>query len=110
VNLQVADDLKQEANDLFRAQKWEEALSTYRSALGRLPKRPTPPNASTQLDLESEEPQNAKDVAEPTTTPLDAAYSVDPIVPDEGAQRRAILNANIAACYVKLVGGILCTL
>lgn len=102
VNIQVADDLKQEANELFRAQKWEEALSTYRSALGRLPKRPAPPNASVELEREAQRTSNEDDTDD-TRIVSPAAAAKEPVVPDEGAQRRAILNANIAACFVKLV-------
>ena len=34
-----AEELKQEGNEHFRAKRWNEALATYRTGLGRLPKR-----------------------------------------------------------------------
>lgn len=107
--LDEAEELKQEGNDHFRAQKWNEALAAYRSALGRIPKRKTTTAAisdkgkgkETLDDLDKEEisgPSRASEVAEEESTPppvsgLDA----------ECAKARATMNANIGACYVKLV-------
>ena len=43
VLLDDAEGLKQEGNGHFRGGRWEEALATYRMALGRVPKRPIEP-------------------------------------------------------------------
>ncbi|CAL1695387.1 unnamed protein product [Somion occarium] len=75
--LQQADELKAEGNDHFRAKSWDEALAQYRSALGHLPKR----KGKQRETDEVEEPE-----------PLAS----------ECAKARAVLNANIGACYVKL--------
>jgi hypothetical protein len=102
--LQEADTLKQEGNDLFRASKWEAALSTYRSALGRLPKRieplaPVPPRRDDAIDDDTPE-----EFSTAPPSPVDEEGSTSP--PPHAAElskARATLNANIAACFVKLV-------
>ena len=91
-----AEELKQEGNDHFRAKRWEEALAIYRSALGHLPRRPTPLRRTTEPDdrLEDADVQQVEPQAEQSPpTELDV----------ECAKARAILNANIGACYAKLV-------
>ncbi|KAJ7071313.1 hypothetical protein C8F01DRAFT_974009, partial [Mycena amicta] len=92
-------ELKAEGNDHFRAQRWEQALVAYRAALGRLPKRPKPPNpkpvqADDNIDTpEQEEDDSEQEEDEPAVvTPEDS----------EHAKTRAVLNANIGACYVQL--------
>ena len=88
--------MKAEANDHFRAGRWEEAIALYRSALGRLPNRPV---QKTKLDEEDAIPD-----------PLEAKEDVKesepeaPIPEAEGVPKaRAVLNANLAACHLKLV-------
>ncbi|KAG2368233.1 TPR-like protein [Suillus spraguei] len=100
-----ADELKQEGNESFRASIWNEALVSYRTALSRLPRRksqlPSPNNSqddtsdhggarsasSGKVPIREEEPEPANIPSE-----LEA----------ECARARAVLNANIGACLVKL--------
>ncbi|OCH95778.1 TPR-like protein [Obba rivulosa] len=106
--LNIADELKAEGNEHFRAKQWEEALSKYRSALGHLPKRKQreqTPDAGKgkgrEVDPEdepeyeaTESPANAE-TAETEEVPLTEAEV-------KCAKARAVLNANIGACYVKI--------
>ncbi|KAI0702526.1 TPR-like protein [Cytidiella melzeri] len=108
--LEDANELKQEGNDHFRSSEWNEALVAYRSALGRLPKRPAPPKQKEtlrevdELDGVAEGGQNA---AESSQTKGNSSRAESP-PPDptplqtECKKARAVLNANIAACHVKL--------
>ncbi|KAI0321686.1 hypothetical protein OF83DRAFT_1098154 [Amylostereum chailletii] len=104
--LRDADELKQEGNDHFRSQRWNEALASYKSGLGRLPRRkqhafdgkgkekadpPGMDDPTPQTGIE-EETQKAEPVR-PLLTPLEV----------ECAKTRAILNANIGACFMKQV-------
>ena len=118
--LRDAEELKQEGNEHFRAKRWSEALATYRSGLGRLPKRrplksekgkerevvdmdgdEEDGGARKGAELENEDKEEkgkGKEVEEeqPVQTPsLEAEL--------ECARARSVMNANIAACYVKLV-------
>ncbi|KAJ7786019.1 TPR-like protein [Mycena metata] len=95
-SLRIADEFKNEGNDHFRARRWDEALVAYRAGLGRVPKRREPqlqPNADVDDDsLVDEDRETPKD-----QTPI-------PLTPEETecAKARAVLNANIGACFVKL--------
>lgn len=103
--LSEADILKAQGNDLFRTSQWNEALVAYQAGLGQLPKRREETysgkieEASGLVDEEDEEKAVEKEV-EKGVTP-------SPVQPSETdilcAKARAILNANIGACYVKLV-------
>ncbi|KIY63640.1 TPR-like protein [Cylindrobasidium torrendii FP15055 ss-10] len=105
-----ADELKNEGNDHFRAQRWNEALVAYQSGLGQLPKRPLPRNTVVETDPyqdDSDEEESSKRT--PGTpkdpTPTQEAESVatpSSPTPDIYSKPRAVLNANIAACYLKL--------
>jgi len=104
-SLRVAEDLKSEGNDYFRASQWNEALVAYQSGLGQLPKRITRAEA-VHLDgnVSSEEATveqgiKVNDVVEDALTNHRAPSEVEL---DECAKLRAALNANIGACYVKL--------
>ncbi|KAF9267915.1 TPR-like protein [Marasmius fiardii PR-910] len=114
-SVEYADQMKNEGNELFRASKWEEALAAYRVGLGSLPNRKvqsSKPREETSLDDEpdflkeesgseggqferggkkNEEPRKSEEVED-----VDSAES------DPYAKSRAVLNANIAACFVKL--------
>ncbi|OSX67409.1 hypothetical protein POSPLADRAFT_1130294, partial [Postia placenta MAD-698-R-SB12] len=98
-----ADELKQEGNEHFRAKRWEEALASYRAGLGRLPKRKAassggPPDSDEDAEGVSEGPAPAQgDVA-----PEAAAEQPPSELELECAKARAVMNANIGACYVKL--------
>jgi hypothetical protein len=100
-----AEGLKQAGNELFRRGKWDEALQTYRNGLAQLPKRrnppPPPPPASDEIPPPEGDadriPTDAQNQHE-STVPSDA----DTPLEHECAKARSVLNANIAACHVKL--------
>ncbi|KAJ7706475.1 hypothetical protein B0H17DRAFT_919415 [Mycena rosella] len=96
--LRIADEFKSEGNLHFRAQRWDEALVAYRAGLGRLPKKAKP--ASQPLVDDDD------DGAPPTPEADNTAAKDDEVVmtaeETECAKARAILNANIGACFVKL--------
>lgn len=106
-----ADELKQEGNSLFRHNKWDDALQSYQNGLTRLPERrkPSRPPATDEKNYSSP----AEGEGTPTHTDTDVEESLasgtsddsDPSSPleRECAKARSVLNANIAACYVKLV-------
>jgi hypothetical protein len=106
--LLAAEELKSEGNNYFRARKWNEALVAYRAGLGHLPKRknrvaPTQAGNGTQREvgLDDDEPISSERADE---SHLDDGISEE-LQPEceECAKARAVLNANIGACYVKLV-------
>ncbi|KAJ7169599.1 hypothetical protein C8R46DRAFT_202667 [Mycena filopes] len=95
--LRLADEFKNEGNDHFRARRWDEALVAYRAGLGRVPKRPEPePQAGADVDDDSVSIEEAGD----DNTPRDEAPLT--VEETECAKVRAVLNANIGACFVKL--------
>ena len=104
--LQEAERLKQEGNDHFRSKAWEEALAQYKSALGYLPRRKREPP---QEPVESTEPSN---VEVGDTSSSDALPATPPRPKNEDSPQivkaRAVLNANVAACHVQLVGRLSC--
>ncbi|KAG7450319.1 TPR-like protein [Guyanagaster necrorhizus] len=98
-SLQYAEELKLEGNDHFRQAQWNEALVAYQSGLGHLPKRrfksvsELPENIlrTNDKDREIDEPDVTSDRPE-VVTEMDK----------ECARARAVLNANIGACFVKM--------
>jgi len=99
-NLEEAERLKQEGNDHFRIKAWEEALAQYRSALGHLPER------RRELPREPVEPPEVSD-PEVVETSASEPLPATPSKPrDEESPQivkaRAVLNANVGACYVQL--------
>ncbi|TFK89631.1 TPR-like protein [Polyporus arcularius HHB13444] len=107
--LSNAEELKREGNDHFRAQRWEEALATYRSALGHLPARPHLQTRAQgrDTDLTEEDSEglrlNDEPVEESSIRPESPAAQAPPTeVEIECAKARAVLHANIGACYLKL--------
>ena len=99
--LEVADELKSEGNDHFREKRWNEALAQYRSALGHLPKRKEKKQLSPQ-HTEDTESEGGPDADKGKQRETEYTEQADPML-TEYARRRAVLNANIGACYVKLV-------
>ncbi|EKM61192.1 uncharacterized protein PHACADRAFT_247641 [Phanerochaete carnosa HHB-10118-sp] len=107
--LDAATEQKQEGNDYFRAQNWDAALATYRSALGRLPKRPSRPDPNVRdkgkgKEADSED-YDTRDMEVTASTEIPAESPPAPASTElqaECGKARAILNANIAACHVKL--------
>ena len=96
--MQEAERLKQEGNNHFRSKAWEEALAQYKSALGHLPRRKREP---------LREPVEPPEVAEISTPEALPATPPQPRNEEslEIVKARAILNANVGACYVQLVSG-----
>ncbi|KAI0080237.1 TPR-like protein, partial [Panus rudis PR-1116 ss-1] len=112
--LQDADELKTEGNEHFRAKRWEEALASYRSALGYLPKRKelkhthTLASDATQEKGKGKERASNSDIADdeqpdkPATSGSESPASQPSSLQIECSKSRAILNGNISACYVML--------
>lgn len=99
---QEAERLKQEGNNHFRSKAWEEALAQYKSALGHLPRRKREPPREA---VEPPEPSDVEvvDVSSSEAIPATLPQPKDDDSP-EIVKARAVLNANVAACYVQLVG------
>ena len=93
--------MKQEGNIHFRSKAWEEALAQYKSALGHLPRRKRePPREPVELPEQSEVDTPSETLGS-ATLPQQGDEDSPEIV-----KARAVLNANVAACYVQLVGGL----
>ncbi|TFK57382.1 TPR-like protein [Heliocybe sulcata] len=113
-SLKEAEELKLEGNDYFRAAKWNEALNTYRSGLGRLPRRrEKEPNSKKgkerDFKREFETDEDAQEVPPSDSEgDEDKAPEEEEVLPEptalekECAKARAVLSANIGACYMKL--------
>ena len=101
--------LKQEGNSLFRLDKWADALQRYRTGLARLPERrklsvpPATDEEKHSTPAEGESIPTHTDVEESSASgPSDDSDSSS-LLERESAKARSVLNANIAACHVKLV-------
>ena len=101
--------MKTEGNDNFKAQEWSAALVSYRTGLSKLPARK-------ELGKKKGKGKGKEKVADGDDDGDSAGDSkpdpdrndeVQPIsaIEAECAKARAILNANIGACHVKLVSG-----
>ncbi|KAF8213365.1 hypothetical protein K438DRAFT_1803857 [Mycena galopus ATCC 62051] len=106
--LRAADEFKNEGNDHFRARRWEEALVAYRAGLGRVPKRrksEIQPEVQPEADID-EDPTSSDGTAPTQVSRNESTPKEDevPMTPEETecAKARAVLNANIGACFVKL--------
>jgi hypothetical protein len=94
--------LKTEGNNHFRVSSWDEALAAYRSGLGRLPERKDKSNDS----LEGKAKHDGDSLEEEAITKesdVDEEKLPETALERQCAKARAVLNANIGACYVKLV-------
>ncbi|KAJ3737019.1 TPR-like protein [Lentinula guzmanii] len=104
--LRCSEELKSEGNDHYRARRWEDALATYRSALGRLPKLKSIPQArSPEKDSDEDESLLQRDSSGQSSNEESRKQDeVTPLTEEEAqvAKARSVLNANIGACYVKL--------
>lgn len=94
--LQDAQERKAEGNDYFRANKWNEALVAYRTGLNRLPKLKSKPE-----DLANPKGQSLESIDRPTEVE-NSKSDEDSEINQELTKARAVLNANIAACHLKL--------
>lgn len=99
--LDKANGLKLEGNDLFKAGKWTEALVAYRTALSHLPPRKRPATVNQPNDVDP----SSSDITE-TPDEHDKAVESTPEAPTQDevelSKARAVVNANIAACLIKL--------
>jgi hypothetical protein len=107
--LHLAEELKSEGNEYYRAGRWNEALSAYRAALGRLPKKwdmdyerkkegsdmPNEEDDDERADGGNHNTNTGKAKCSEESEPTDLDIAC--------AKARAVLNSNIGACYVKLV-------
>ncbi|KAI0639750.1 TPR-like protein [Trametes polyzona] len=110
--LDDAEALKQEGNEHFRSKKWNEALASYRMALGRLPKRLSPPRSARSEEgqslttVEDEEPTSSQNANKEASPEADASVGTSEenaaVHGPECAKARAVINANIGACHLKL--------
>lgn len=103
--LRYAEELKGEGNDHFRARRWEDALAAYRSALGRLPKHKPIPKSERNVDIDELSPDPNSSGQSSNESPVRNEVDETPLTEEEMqvAKTRSVLNANIGACYVKLV-------
>ncbi|KAF8641194.1 hypothetical protein AX17_000829 [Amanita inopinata Kibby_2008] len=95
--LRYGEELKSEGNDHFRAGNWNEALAEYRSGLSRLPQRR---EKKVVIDLPNTEDAASKNDASRDDEGEEELAETE--LSKECAKVRAVLNANIAACHVKL--------
>ncbi|KLO06777.1 TPR-like protein [Schizopora paradoxa] len=95
--LDDAEFLKQEGTAHFKAGSWAEALASYRSGLGRLPKRR---EVKTKQPARNNDSEVKKDEEKEETE----GEGEEPLTGQdlEVAKLRSVLNANIGACHVKL--------
>ncbi|KAJ7655098.1 TPR-like protein [Mycena polygramma] len=97
--LRAAEEFKNEGNDHFRARNWDEALVAYRTGLGRVPKR-------RKLEIKPTVDDEDDDILTSRADGQDSAPKEEevPLTAEEieCAKARAVLNANIGACFVKL--------
>lgn len=105
-----ADTCKTEGNGHFRSRRWDEAIAAYQSGLSHLPKRITkdnPVRSDEGLSIDEDTfPEEGKSPNE--VEPVPASTEVETSEPsptelEKFAKARAVLHANIGACYVKLV-------
>ncbi|KAF8912851.1 hypothetical protein CPB84DRAFT_1811859 [Gymnopilus junonius] len=112
---EIANERKVHGNDCYRSRKWNEALVAYQSALNHLPKRHDKQAESGSSsggkdgnDEENEDPNRmGKGKAtegndQEEETPIEISSPVVSEAEKQTASLRAMLNANIGACYVKL--------
>jgi hypothetical protein len=100
--------MKLEGNDHFRAERWDEALFSYRRGLGQLPKRR---DRRTERVDEDEGPSvreqdSGVDVSEGRQNgvkEVEVLSEAQVAVDKQYAKARSVINANIGACCVKLV-------
>lgn len=104
-NITEADELKQEGNESFRASRWSEALVSYRTALSRLPRRkpqPLSPDSSQDGTSVHGGARSASSSKVPTREDGLEPANIPSELEAQCAKARAVLNANIGACLVKL--------
>ncbi|KAG8979937.1 hypothetical protein FRC05_007380 [Tulasnella sp. 425] len=114
--LKRGDELKSQGNDCFRKSDWDGAIRFYTQALKTVPLRPqerqTKKSRPAGLSDEDEDDAGAdgqndtgdkakgKEKANEPEEPQEAPKELTPLE-KEAATARSVLNANLAACYVK---------
>jgi hypothetical protein len=112
--LQHAEELKLEGNEYFRAKQWNEALVSYRTGLSHLPPRREhktekgkerakevgDPSSDEEEDANAEQESSESEAQENEVTGEEMPIAK---ILAECAKARAVMNANIGACHVKLV-------
>lgn len=110
-----ADELKTQGNAEFKSSKWESALELYRIALRRIPGRPSATLEDSSsgkgkekadvTPVDDDDDRNSDDEREAATPPLTQSTAQKRPLTDierECAALRSVLNANIAACLIKM--------
>ncbi|KAF9454886.1 TPR-like protein [Macrolepiota fuliginosa MF-IS2] len=101
--IREANARKAEGNDYFRKGDWQEALSTYESAIGFLPKKKTedkrPDTPSREADVEEDVPSQGAQASAGSAG--STQEDPDPETEKACSTLRSVLNANIGACHVK---------
>jgi hypothetical protein len=120
--LREANSLKELGNAEFQKKLWQAALLKYSEALAVLPLKPTP-KLSTKLDQDplqdgfldddktlDKEPHTNNSESHPVSQCQEEPDSSSPPAPIQSSddarisRLRSILNANTAACHLKMVG------
>ncbi|TFY80423.1 hypothetical protein EWM64_g3588 [Hericium alpestre] len=100
--LRDAEQLKQEGNEFFRSSSWSDAMMAYRRALVRIPARKFSRDKGKGKKRDVSPPEDREELF-PRASPEEDTKPLPLTGLDlECAKARAILNANIAACHVKL--------
>ena len=95
--------MKVEGNDNFRAQEWSAALVSYRTGLSKLPARKgIAKGRGKEKATDDDDDANSAGKSKPDPDQNDEVQPISAIEA-ECAKARAVLNANIGACHVKLV-------
>jgi len=110
--LQHAEELKLEGNEYFRAKQWNEALVSYRTGLSQLPPRrehktEKGKERAKEVDLSSDEEEDGNAEQESSESEAQEKEVTGDEIPidktlAECSKARAVMNANIGACHVKL--------
>ncbi|KAG8993900.1 hypothetical protein FRB90_000570 [Tulasnella sp. 427] len=115
--LKRGDELKSRGNELFRKSDWEGAIGLYTQALKTVPLRPKAPQKRAGrppgLTEDEENDDGADHQDDADNRPAKGKEKADIEEPEqpqkeltplekEAATARSVLNANLAACYVKM--------
>ncbi|KAG8920350.1 hypothetical protein FRC00_010144 [Tulasnella sp. 408] len=113
--LKRGDELKSQGNDCFRKSDWDGAIRLYTQALKAVPLRPKDPRKEKSrpeglTDEDFDEDDEGQSATGDKAKGKEKAKVEEPEVPKEltplekeAATARSVLNANLAACYVKQV-------
>lgn len=104
-SLPHAEELKLEGNVHFKAGQWDEALVSYRTALACLPVRKGRGKGkeTQERNPPSDDEEEGTDIPKETEIRESEELESNDEGQAEYAKARAVMNANIGACHVKLV-------